>query len=146
MAGAKYGLIGGLAIVALQDWAPQPAGSILFWSLLSIQIALGSWILWRRTGLRFRWFLLSGIAALLSSAAMVAVSTRGLSLTTMMMELPLGVVAAIWLGILFVPLAVGLESQRHRQAWDEWKRFMADASILDVLRFRHIPDLRHRQG
>ena len=58
-AGAKYGLFLGL-LFGLSDRVPGLA--ILLWTVLSIQAAVGLWIIWRR--LQLPWFLVGSIASL----------------------------------------------------------------------------------
>jgi hypothetical protein len=140
MAGARYGLFLGLLMVALGQWAPQPAGSILLWTMLSVQSGVGLWIEWHR--LRLPWLAAGGIAALAVSLAMIPVSALGFNLATMISALPLPVVVAIWSGVLCVPLSIGLEALRGSAEWRAWAAHMEHATLWDMLTFRHIPRLR----
>jgi hypothetical protein len=140
MAGATYGLFLGLLMVALGEWAPQPAGSILLWTMLSVQCAVGLRIEWQR--LRLPWLTAGGIAALVVSLAMIPVSALGFNLATMIAALPLPVVVGLWSALLFVPLSIGLESLRGSAEWRAWAAHMEHATVWDMLTFRHIPHLR----
>jgi len=137
--GMKYGLFGALVMLTLGEWVPQPTGSVVLWSALSLQAVLGFWIIWRR--LRLPWLSVGTGAAFLVSAAMIPISARGLNLATLALALPLPLVAAIWIGVLIVPLTVGLESSRNSREWQAWSTRMTHASLWEMLTFRHIPDL-----
>jgi hypothetical protein len=139
MAGVKYGLFLALLMFALGKWAPQPAGSIVLWTALSVQTVLGLWITWHR--LRLPWFSAGGIAALLVCLAMIPVSARGLNLATIGTELPQLVAVAIWSAVLFVPLSIGLESLRNSPEWRAWSARMERATLWEMITFRHVPNI-----
>lgn len=128
-AGVKCGLLLALLMLALGEWAPQPAGSIVLWTTLSVQAALGLWITWHRLRLRLPWVTAGGSAALLLCLAMIPVSARGLNLATIATELPLLVVAAIWSAMLFVPLSTGLEARRNSPEWRAWSARMEGTTL-----------------
>lgn len=142
MAGVKYGLFLSLLIFALDTWAPQPAGSIVLWTALSVQAVLGLWIVWRR--LRLPWFSAGAIAALLVSLAMIPISARGLNLATIATEMPLLVVVAIWSAVLVVPLSIGAESLRDSPEWRAWSARVERATLWDMITFRHVPSIRSK--
>jgi len=137
-AGAKYGLFLGL-LFGLSDRVPGLA--ILLWTVLSIQAAVGLWIIWRR--LQLPWFLVGSIASLAVSLLMIPISARGLNLATIVGVLPLPAVAAIWLGIAWVPLSLGLESLRDSPELRAWRARADQASLWEVITFRHVPHM-HR--
>ena len=137
-AGAKYGLFLGL-LGGFIDRVPGLA--IAFWTILSIQAAVGLWITWRR--LRLPWLLVGSIAWLAVSLIMIPISARGLNLVTIVNELPLPAVAAIWLGVAWVPLSLGLESLRDSPEWRAWRARADRASLWEMITFRHVPHM-HR--
>jgi hypothetical protein len=53
MASGLYGALLGVVMVVLTKVAPQPAGAVIFWSLICIQLAWVAMTCWRRTGLPF---------------------------------------------------------------------------------------------
>jgi hypothetical protein len=53
MASGLYGVLLGIVMVVLTTLAPQPAGAIIFWSLICIQLSWCAVICWRRTDLPF---------------------------------------------------------------------------------------------
>jgi hypothetical protein len=142
MSGFKYGLILGTLMILLSHSAPQPAGSIVMWSALSVQAAWGLWITWHR--LRLPWFLAGGVAALLVSLTMIPLSARGLDLGTIVTESPLPMVVAIWSGLLFVPLAVGLEALRNSPEWKALSARSERASLWEMITFQHVPHMEQR--
>jgi hypothetical protein len=141
-AGVKFGLCFGIVMAALTRWAPQPAGSVVFWTIMGAQSVLSLWIVWRR--LRLPWFTIGGVAALLTSLAMIPISARGLNLATIATELPLGLVAAVWSALLFVPLSVGLEALRDSPEWRAWAARTKGATLWEMITFRHVPNVDRR--
>lgn len=137
MAGVQYGIVLASLMMVLGEWAPQPAGTILLWTLLSLQLAVGTWIAWRR--LRLRWFSAGGMAALYAAVSMIDVSARGLTMKTMVIELPHSEIVAFWLAVACVPVSIGIESWRNAPAWRAFSARLETASLWDVLRFHHIP-------
>jgi hypothetical protein len=131
-------------MVALGQWAPQPAGSILLWTMLSVQSAAGLWIEWRR--LRLPWLTAGGIAALLVSLVMIPLSARGLNLATIATALPVPAVVAIWSALLCVPLSVGLETLRASPEWRAWSAHMEHTTVWEMITYRHMPDLRPKSN
>src|SRR3954451_1265612 len=86
MAGVKYGLLLASLLFVLGTLAPQPAGSIVFWTALSVHAVFGLGITWRR--LRLPSFSAGGLAALFVCLAMISISARRLNLATIATELP----------------------------------------------------------
>jgi hypothetical protein len=138
MASVKYGLFLALLMFVLGTLAPQPLGSIVFWTALSVQAVLGLGITWRR--LRLPWFSAGGIAALFVCLAMIPISARGLNLATIGTELPLSVVVAIWSAVMFVPLSIGLEALRDSPEWRAWSARVEHATLWQMITFQHVPD------
>jgi hypothetical protein len=144
MTGAYYGVAFAVLMFVLGRWAPQPAGSIVLWSMLSAQVALTLWIIWHR--LRLPWYSAGGVAALLASLAMIPVSARGLDLATMVTALPLPIVVGIWSAILFVPLAIGLESLRDSPEWRALSAQTKRASLWEMITLGHVPHIDQKSG
>jgi hypothetical protein len=141
-ASAKYGFLLGLLYAFLLDVFPRPIGSVIVWTEIAIQAAVVELIVWRR--LRLRWFALGGVVGLLTSVAMIFISARGLDLVTVVGILPVPAVIAVWTGLLFVPLSLGLEAARNSEEWRAWSEQTKNASLIDMLTLRHIPDLHSR--
>lgn len=144
MAGLKAGLFFVAMMFVLGRWAPQPAGSVVLWSLFSAGSAVGAWVVWRR--LRLPWFTLGLIIALLVSVAMIPISARGLDLATIADALPLPAAIAIWSALAIVPLSAGLESLRESPEWRAWAARTERATLLEMLTFRHVPAVRPGGG
>lgn len=140
MTGAYYGVALAVLMFVLGRWAPQPAGSIALWSMLSAEAALSLWIMWHR--LRLPWYSAGCLAALLASLAMIPVSARGLDLATMITELPLPIPVAIWSALLFIPLAIGLESLRDSPEWRALSAQTRRASLWEMITFQHVPHIK----
>src|SRR5471032_1568641 len=111
---AAYGFLLGIGFVLISRVAPQPAGSIVWWSLLAVQLTRGSTICWRRTGLPFA----SAAMAIgaVESSLLAALAAAG----HIFPDLP----SAWWvpMGVLMisVPLCLFVESRVHRAQWARW--------------------------
>ncbi len=130
-----YGILVGLGFYALARVAPQPAGSLLCWSLIAVQLVRGAAITWRRTHLPFATTSMLSAAA---SASIIATATwSGYTFPL----LPI-----TWSISAFGLLAVAggcmlLESSVHPREWSQWKTFMDGKSVWDIALGRHIPEL-----
>jgi hypothetical protein len=72
---------------------------------------------------------------------MIPVSARGLDLATMITELPLPIPVAIWSALLFIPLAIGLESLRDSPEWRALSARSERASLWEMITFQHVPHI-----
>ena len=140
-AGAKYGFFLAIIFIALTNWAPQPAGSIVLWSAITIETAVLERIVWKR--LRLPWFAAGGVAALIACAAMVPISTRGLDMFSMSRFLPAPLFVLWWICWLLVPLTLGIEALRGSREWRAWSEHMEHVTLRDMLALRHIPNLHN---
>ena len=48
----------------------------------------------------------------------------------------------LWAGWLAIPVTLYVDMFLHPAKWAAWKDHMNGISLWDMLRFRHIPDLR----
>lgn len=139
MAGAGlYGVLVGLVFVGFAGVAPQPTGSVLFWTVLAVQLAYGAAICWRRTGLPFATAAMTLGSAVSVWLALLATTGR------VFPDLTVGewFVAAIGIGV--PPVLLLIESRVNRSRWQEWAHYMEHKSAWDIATGRHIPRLRHR--
>ena len=136
MASGLYGALLGVAMVVLTKFVPQPAGAIIFWSLICIQLSWGALTCWRRTGLPF------------ASAAMIngSVMSAGLVVLALMGQPFPNLAPTSWVlfgcGAAVGPLFLLIESRVNRDKWREWARNMEHTTPWHILTGRHIPDLR----
>ena len=131
-----YGLMLGIAFPLLTAVAPQPGGSILMWGAIAIQLAWGAVLTQARMGLFF-----SSLAMALGSALsimVVALYATGYDLFTF----PMPWAAYYWLGVIVVAITLHLDMFLHPAKREAWRRHMEKVSVWDMLRGRHIPDLR----
>jgi hypothetical protein len=133
MAGSMYGAA---AIVFLTIALPEPLGWTVCFSLIALQSGIGAVLIWRRTRLQmmacsFVW--VSGAFVVCAIAA-----SRGLKLEDLFLQDPLLVVAAI-----AVPAFMSFsERWQHPVEWAQVRQRANESSLMDILTFRHIPDLR----
>jgi len=136
MASGLYGALLGIVMVVLTKVAPQPAGAVMFWSLICVQMALVAMTCWRRTGLPF------------ATAAMIngSVVSAGLVVLALIGQPFPNLAPASW--VLFGceaaigPVFLVIESRVNHEKWQAWARHMEGQTLWHVVAGRHIPDLR----
>lgn len=138
MAGAAYGLLLGVSMAALTAMWPGGAGWAIFFAVAAVQLTAGAVVVWRRTALvvmtgAFAW----GAAA---SAAFAILAAGGVPTDALLRQHPfvVGPVLAV------PPMLMFSEKWLHPVHWQRFKAASERVSLLDMLRFRHIPDLRPR--
>ena len=136
MASGLYGALLGVVMVVLTKVAPQPAGAVIFWSLICIQLAWLAMTCWRRTGLPFV------TAAMINGSAVSA----GLVVVALIGQPFPNLAPASW--VLFGceaaigPVFLVIESRVNPEKWQLWARHMEHQTLWHVVAGRHIPDLR----
>ena len=138
--GIQYGLLVFVTSTALTEKAPQPLGSVVFWSLLVVQFAYGAVVCWRRTGLPYATASLGVWAA--GSALLALLAANGHVLPNLS-SAGWVVIAA---GVAAWSILMWIESKRNPEPWRAWKRCLERATLWDVLRMRHFPELRGRRS
>ena len=137
MAPALYGMIIGVAFFVFTRLLPQPLGSIVYWGLLSVQLAWGAVLTWRRTALPFATAgLVTGAATATSLVVLAAIGHPYPN------EMPQS-----WLllsgGFIVAPLFLLIESRVNPAKWKQWAQHMENKSAWDIVTGRHIPQLRN---
>lgn len=135
-AAALYGAFLGVVMFILTTALPAAVGWTVFWTAVAIQLGIGAVLVWRRTSLPmmtagFVWA--AGVSVIFGAAA-----TRGLLLEQLFWRDPVLVPASL----LVAPALMFSERWLHPQTWQRLKRASDECSFLDILAFRHIPDVR----
>jgi hypothetical protein len=139
-AGALYGLFLAVVTVVLTTVLPAALGWTILWAALSLQLIIGAAVVWRRTALPAMTFAFAwGGAAASVFAVMCA---RGQLFEDLYSRAPITLTIVVFLG----PLVMFSEKWLHRAKWQALKLMSDEATFLDVLAFRHIPDLRVTDG
>jgi hypothetical protein len=133
---AIYGVLGGIAFVLLTRVVPGPAGSVVWWSFVAIQLTWVSAICWRRTGLPFATAAMVIAAANSGLLALLAMSGSAFP------DLPLRWWIPVGFGLVAAPVCLLVESRVHRVESAQWRDYMAHKNAWDILVGRHIPNLR----
>jgi len=133
---AVYGFFWGLGAVFLTRIAPQPAGSVIWWGVLAVQLTWGATRCWRRTGLPFASAAMAIGAA--GSALLAVLATQGRVFPNLPLQwwVPIGVL------LISAPLCLGVESVVHREQWERWRAYMEHMTAWDIIAGRHFPRLR----
>ena len=137
-AAGRYGLLLGIVLGLLNAPFFDPYGSILAWSLIAAQLALGAFLTWGRMRLFFS--TLSMAMGAVESIVIAALHAYGYDL----LSLPLPWAIYVWGGLVVGTIVLHLDAYWSPEKWEAWKRHMDDASLADVLRGHHIPDLTPR--
>jgi hypothetical protein len=133
---ALYGLLLGVTIQVFTKTFPQPLGSITLWTLLTMQLTWGAVICWRRTGLPYATAAMAVGAVICSYLAILAATGRVLPHLSTPWWIPLAV------SFVSSPILFFLESRRNPAKWKAWGAYMERTTLWDMLRGRHIPQLR----
>jgi hypothetical protein len=134
-AGVIYGLALGVTLVFL-DKIGSPVLSAVFWAAVTVQLAVAARLTWNRTGL---WSSTFGMVhAAVTCAAFVPVHLAGYTMKT----IPFGWQLVVAANALTIALTWFISTRENPDKWQRWKAVTENVSILDTLRFRHIPHLR----
>ena len=131
-----YGGVLGLAFFLTTTFAPQPAGPAILWGVFAIQLGLFASICWRRTRLPFATAAM--VIGALSCGLLAVLAFRGAAYP----HLPAAWWPLVGAGMVAGPALLLVESRVNRVRWDQWRSSMQHTSVWDILRARHIPDLR----
>lgn len=134
-AGYRYGLFLSVILIPVAFFRENLVFMAFVWMAIAIQLAIASWLVWSRMRVGR---VAAGMAVTsLSAAAFAALCLKGFD------PLALGYQLLFVVPLLLVaPLLFWIESRRNPSMWRAWGHFMEDASVRDMLRFRHIPDWR----
>jgi hypothetical protein len=134
--GAIYGLVLAVAMFGFLIVLPHPVGARLFWSLITLQLLLGAFLVWTRTRLPL-------------AASSMAVAAAGVAIFAALGISPIHPQShnlAALIGCLAAGVTAGLlmtaQARATPSAWADWRRHMESCSLIDVLLGRHIPNLR----
>jgi hypothetical protein len=130
-----YGVLVNVVLLAASALGPPALG--LFWLAIFCQFAVGAALVWRRTGLAL---MTAGFAAVAAVSAVFAVSSViGPGWQALVARHPfLAVLGVACIAFLFIA-----ERWAHPDVWRSLRGHGERATLLDVITFRHIPDLRH---
>jgi len=134
-AGAQFGFVNAVLFVAL-DALRMPSAWALFWTIQALFLMIYTILTWQRT--RMIWMTVVGAYGALISVAFMLLSVAGYGVRDVVSSWPIafwGNAAAI---IVMQLIAKCLDRDRYRR----WKQHTQPMTVLDLLRFRHIPNLR----
>jgi hypothetical protein len=132
--GAWYGLLFSAAYFVFVELLPQPPGSIVFFSLLTLQGIAFAVVTWRR--MRMVRVTAAGVLGAVCFGTMGWAAMNGISYLTPAVASIMG----ISLGA--VLLLMTLSNVRDRAVWNKWAAQHERLTIFDMILMRHIPDLR----
>lgn len=134
MAGGLYGLLIGVAFIAMIRSGPQPLLGLVFYGLASLHADFAAIAIWQRTRLH-----LASAAVGLSAVALTVLGVAHVAGYVFPgIPWPLAVVC-VSMSAASV-LLMTREARRHPDRWKAWQHFMHDKSVLDIILLRHIPD------
>ena len=136
MAASLYGAFLGIAFFVFTKLVPQPIGSVILWTLFTVQLSWGALMCWRRTGLPF--VTAAQIAGAIISASLVVLAVIGHPYPAWSVESWVLFAAAALLG----PVFLLIESRVNRVKWQQWAHHMERQTVWDIVTARHIPQLR----
>ena len=129
-----YGVLVALAITVARILGP--VGWLLFWVVVACQSGFGAALVWRRTGLPL---MTAGLAGAACVSAIFAVGTGiGDTWEALLFRHPVLVIGSV----ACTSLLMFAERWAHPNVWRRMKEQSDRSTVGDILRFRHIPDLR----
>jgi hypothetical protein len=135
-ASAQFGLLFGATLTPLMLFGPRPLAPLAVGSLIAGVLIVAAVLTWRRTGLRL------ASTSMISAAFGMAVLTFRLMQSPDLFAAPFGLLLAIGFFVLLSPLLMLLQSRTAPDTWRQWRQHVDTTTLTDMLRFRHIPDLR----
>ena len=133
--GALYGLLMGVLFAAADAIAWTPLW-VLFWSYHATVIAVAAVLTWRRTAML--WMTVGMALAAIELVVMDGFYAAGWTLKEIGLRWP-----SVFFPTLGAIMALVLLSQwREADQWKEWRLRTGHIRFLDMILFRHIPDLR----
>jgi Na+/proline symporter len=133
---AQFGLLFGATLTPLMLFGPRPLAPLAVGSLIAVVLIVAGVLTWRRTGLRL------ASASMFSGAFGMAVLTFTLVQSPDLFAAPFGLLLALGSFVLLSPLLMFFQSRTAPETWRQWRRHHDTMTLADMLRFRHIPDLR----
>lgn len=133
-AAAKYGLLLGIvgsAVFALRN----PIVLAFLWFLLSLQLFMAAFIVWKRMRLPY------STAAMLSGAATLLLFSVWSLTGSHLIDRSWPELLAVAILLSDGPIFFWLDSRRHPDRWEAWRRVLESSSLKEMLLFRHIPQL-----
>lgn len=137
MAPYLLGLLTVALIWMLETLLPEPSGTVVLWSCLTVALGTAAVVTWRRTRLPFASLAMAWAAT--ASAALAAAGVAGVSWRTLVSENPIFTICAV----LMCPTMFFIQARRDREAWRRWRERVESSSLRDMLLLRHIPNLRN---
>ena len=135
-ASAQFGLLFGATLTPLMLFGPRPFAPVAVGSLIAGVLIVAGALTWRRTGLRL------ASASMVAGACAMAVLTFRLMQSPDLFAAPFGLLLVLGFFVLLGPLLMFLQSRTAPDTWRQWRQHVDTVTLTDMLRFRHIPDLR----
>ena len=135
-ASAQFGLLFGATLTPLMLFGPRPFAPLAVGSLVAGVLIVAGVLTWRRTGLKFASF------SMFTAACAMAVLTFRLMRSPDLFAAPLWLLLAFGVFVLLGPLLMWVQSRTAPDTWRQWRQHADTVPLSDMLRFRHIPDLR----
>jgi hypothetical protein len=127
-----YGVLIGVLLAALSI-LKSPVAWAVFWTVQTILLAIYTHLTWKRTGLL--WMTIGGAHATVIALLLIPASLAGYTISAV----PPLLIALNLIGLsVFYILARTL----HRDHFQQWRRHMDSMTLVDMMRFRHIPYLK----
>jgi hypothetical protein len=127
-----YGVLLGVLLAALSI-LKNPIAWAVFWMVQTILLATYTRLTWKRTGLL--WMTIGGAHATLIALLLGLASLAGYTISAVPPLL-------IALNLIALSVFYILARTLHRDHFRQWRRHMDGMTLVDMMRFRHIPYLK----
>jgi len=136
MAAALSGMLIAGAFVVFVSLAPQPIGSVFFWTITCVRLSWGAVTCWRRTGLAFATAAM--VQGALTSVCLAVLAAMGHPFPNLAPDSLVLFAGAVITG----PLLLMIESRVNKAKMQQWSAHMEHGSVWDIVSGRDIPRLR----
>ena len=134
-AAAKFGVLWCLAALTIDEIGSTTLWT-LFWGMQAIAVSRAAQLTWQRTGLW--WMSVEMAHGAIFCAALVIVHAFGYTL----LALPYPWQLLFFGNAVMIAVMQFVCSREDRDKWRRWGAHMENVSLFDIIRLRHIPNLR----
>ena len=134
-ASARFGLLVSPTMLPMMNFGPRPYAQVLAGGVVVLGLVIGGILTWRRTGLRL------AAASMVVAAVGMVLFTRVLIVWRGLSGAPPASLVGLGIALLLAAALMLAQSRTAPERWEQWRQHERTATLADILRCRHIPEL-----